>query len=144
MERGSKASEGTGQSQPLIHGLSQQVQGHLLPGSSDPNMMSFRNAPGMIEFKFHPEAALEFEEAFCWYAERSEGAAIAFDKAVSMAFRSIEQGPERYPLLNAHHRIILLAKNYPDHIIYRVSGNVVTVIAVAHHRRKPKYWQDRS
>ena len=98
----------------------------------------------MIQFKFHPEAALEYEEAFCWYAERSERAATGFDKAVTMAFRNIEQGPERCPLLDAQHRVILLAKNYPYHIVYRVNGDIVTVIAVAHHRRKPKYWQERS
>ena len=31
-------------------------------------------------------AALEYEEAFCWYAERSEHAANGFDKAVTMGF----------------------------------------------------------
>jgi plasmid stabilization system protein ParE len=97
----------------------------------------------MADLTFHPAAAAEFEEALCWYAERSERAAEGFDEAVSHAMREIEDAPQRWPFVDRRHRIKLLAKKFPYHIIYRVDGETLTVIAVAHHRRKPNYWQDR-
>jgi plasmid stabilization system protein ParE len=85
---------------------------------------------------------MEFAEALNWYAERSLPAARAFDEAVSQALREIEQAPLRWPLVDKRHRIKLLAK-YPYHIIYRVEDNELIVLALAHHRRKPKYWRGR-
>lgn len=95
----------------------------------------------MAELTFHPDAAVEFEEALCWYAKRSVSAAEGFDEAVWQSLREIEQAPERWPLVDRRHRIKLLVKKFPYHIIYRVSDDTLTV--VAHHRRKPKYWQGR-
>lgn len=97
----------------------------------------------MADMAFHPEAAAEFEEALCWYAERSERAAQGFEAAVSNALHDIEVAPERWPLIDRRHRIRLLEKRYPYHVVYRVDAGVPTVIAVAHHRRKPRYWSRR-
>jgi plasmid stabilization system protein ParE len=96
----------------------------------------------MAELTFHPAAA-EYEEALCWYAERSSQAAEAFDEAVWQALREIELAPHRWPLVDGCHRIKLLLKKYPYHIVYLVDDGTLTVIAVAHHRRKPGYWQNR-
>ena len=97
----------------------------------------------MDNIAFHPEAAAEFEEALCWYSERSEQAAKGFDEAVSKALREIEQAPQRWPLIDRRHRIKILEKRFPYHLIFRVDDDLlaVTVIAVAHHRRRPRYWQ---
>ena len=97
----------------------------------------------MASIAFHPEAAAEFEEALCWYSERSERAAKRFDEAVSKALRDIEQAPDRWPLIDRRHRFRILENKFPYHVIYRVDGDVLTVIAVAHHRRRPRYWQGR-
>ncbi len=97
----------------------------------------------MDSIAFHPEAAAEFEEALCWYSERSEQAAKGFDEAVSNALRQIEQAPEHWPLIDRRHRLKFLEKRFPYHIIYRVDDDLLTVIAVAHHRRRPRYWQGR-
>lgn len=97
----------------------------------------------MANIAFHPEAAAEFEQALCWYSERSEQAAKGFDEAVSKALSDIEQAPERWPLIDRRHRLKILEKRFPYHIIYRVDDDFLTVIAVAHHRRKPRYWQGR-
>ncbi|MFM9962480.1 MAG: type II toxin-antitoxin system RelE/ParE family toxin [Planctomycetaceae bacterium] len=97
----------------------------------------------MASIAFHPEAAAEFEEALCWYSERSERAAKGFDEAVSKALRKMEQAPERWPLIDRRHRLIILEKPFPYHVVYRVDDDVLTVIAVAHHRRRPRYWRGR-
>jgi hypothetical protein len=33
--------------------------------------------------------------------------------------------------------------NFPFHLVYRLSGSVLRVIAVAHTSRRPGYWRDR-
>jgi plasmid stabilization system protein ParE len=37
----------------------------------------------------------------------------------------------------------LLLKNFPYQCIYRVEGDVVRVYAVAHLKRRPRYWNER-
>jgi plasmid stabilization system protein ParE len=37
-----------------------------------------------------------------------------------------------------HHRVL---KRFPYAVFYEVWGNTVTVLAIAHHRRKPGYWR---
>lgn len=97
----------------------------------------------MSDIAFHPEAAAEFDEAFRWYAERSEQAAAGFEEAVEEALTAIEANPERWPLIDSRHRIRILEKRFPYHVVYRVDAGVPTVIAIAHHRRKPRYWSRR-
>ncbi len=79
----------------------------------------------------------------CWYSERSPHAANGFDEAVSQALREIERAPQRCPLIDRRHRLKILEKRFPYHVIYRVDGDLLTVIAVAHHGRRPRYWQGR-
>ena len=97
----------------------------------------------MFDVQFHPDAATEFDAAICWYAERSEQAAENFDESVFQGISNISQSPFRCPLVDGRHRILILPKNFPYHMIYRIDGDTVTVIAIAHHRRKPSYWQGR-
>lgn len=98
----------------------------------------------MFHVLFHPDAATEFEEAICWYAERSEQAAENFDQVVSQGLDEILQSPLRCPTIDGRHRIFILPKRFPYHILYRVDADSVTVIAVAHHHRKPSYWHGRA
>jgi plasmid stabilization system protein ParE len=68
-------------------------------------------------------------------AERSE---IALDKAIA----SIKSNPIMFPLCDVRHRLVLL-KRYPYSLIYRVDGDSVKIIAVAHSRRRRRYWTGR-
>ena len=36
------------------------------------------------------------------------------------------------------HRVL---KRFPYSVFYEVQGSEVTILAVAHHRRKPSYWR---
>ena len=86
-------------------------------------------------------AEAEFSESLCWYAERSERAAIDFDADVDLALQTIATDPLRFPKCDDRHRFYLM-RRFPFQIIYRVLNNDVTVIAFAHTSRQP-YWNDR-
>jgi plasmid stabilization system protein ParE len=95
----------------------------------------------LFEIEVLPDAEAESREAFLWYFERSPLAADAFrtellDAIDGLAFTATDwaegDGIRRYHL-----------KHFPYTLMYEVIGQRVTVLAVAHQRRRPGYWQDR-
>ena len=91
---------------------------------------------------FHPEASSEAIEAYAWYFERDPGAAVAFDSELDRSLRRALDFPEAgRPSLYGTRATRL--SNFPFHLIYRPSGPVLRVIAVAHTSRRPGYWRGR-
>jgi plasmid stabilization system protein ParE len=89
-----------------------------------------------------PEAEAEIGEAFHWYFERSAMAAQAFRAEVFAAIDHLATDALMWPEdADAFRRYIL--RHFPYTIFYELDGTTVTVMAVAHHRRKPGYWRKR-
>jgi len=91
---------------------------------------------------FDPAAREEFDEAFDWYAKRSRDAAVGFATAVDATLDAILQAPDHFAGTFAGCRFAR-TKRYPYLIIFRSSPRGVSVIAVAHSRRRPGYWRPR-
>ncbi|MDA1052064.1 MAG: type II toxin-antitoxin system RelE/ParE family toxin [Planctomycetota bacterium] len=96
-----------------------------------------------MRIDFHPEATLELEESADWYAEQSQVAARGFALSVDRALKRISSDPERYPKVDQVHRSCNLAR-YPFQIIFRRNESLITVIAIAHAKRRPGYWRNRT
>ncbi len=97
-----------------------------------------RNKP----YRLHPEVWLEIEGADDWYLQRSLDASSAFIAAISDAFDTVCQAPHRWPkYLHGTRRFLL--DRFPFSIIYLDDSDVVTIVAVAHNKRKPGYWKRR-
>lgn len=92
--------------------------------------------------EFHPDAEWELTEAQAWYRQRSDVAAQAFALEIDHALRSITEAPERWPKMQRGERRFLLAR-FPYSILYRIRGNDIFIIAVAHLKRRPGYWRSR-
>jgi plasmid stabilization system protein ParE len=95
-----------------------------------------------MNVEFHPAALREVEEAQAWYEARSLFAASAFLRELSAAVRRLRQAAHRYPSAEAGTRRILLER-FPFTIYYRVQPNTLTIVAVAHQKRRPGYWAAR-
>jgi plasmid stabilization system protein ParE len=94
------------------------------------------------DLEFHPDAVLEAKSAHEWYAGRSPNAAEAFVAELDHAVELIREAPDRWPgHLNKTRRYVL--RRFPFLVIYRKSGSVIQVIAVAHAKRRPGYWRPR-
>jgi plasmid stabilization system protein ParE len=91
---------------------------------------------------FHAAAAQEVQDAQAWYAERSMFAASAFLRELSIATNKIRTAPMRYPAAASGTRRILLDR-FPFTVYYRSREDVVTIVAVAHQKRRPGYWRSR-
>jgi plasmid stabilization system protein ParE len=85
----------------------------------------------------------DFDASFDWYAERDAGAAIGFALAVDDALETILADLERFPSTHGGCRYCLL-KRYPFRIVFRGETERLVVIAVAHAKREPGYWHERT
>lgn len=92
--------------------------------------------------EFTPEALREIDDAFEWYLERSLPAAEAFVREVDSAVALIASSPTIWSRFEAGTRRYVLRK-FPYSIIYREIPVGVEVVAVAHHKRRPRYWIGR-
>ncbi len=95
-----------------------------------------------IKIDFHTEAAVEVETARQWYAERNPAAAASFLAELDLAVERIREAPQRWPRYAKGARRFILPR-FPFSVIYRVKGELIEVVAVAHHRRRPGYWKSR-
>lgn len=93
------------------------------------------------DFGLH--ARRELLEATSWYlADGGEPIAELFEVAVQRALRLLEFMPRlgrtSYPGVRTWP-----LKGFPYTLVYRVSGNTINVIALAHQSRAPGYWRGR-
>jgi plasmid stabilization system protein ParE len=95
-----------------------------------------------VKLRFHDEATAELEEALDWYAVRSPDAQRAFAMAIDHSLASLLAGPLRFAQVMPGFRAVRVEK-FPYQLIYRVTGEVAIVVAVAHLKRQPGYWKRR-
>ncbi len=86
--------------------------------------------------------SLAIHEAADFYDIRSPGLGIAFIDEVQRVLRNISEFPESAPLIRDRVRKKWVAR-FPYSLIYSVRPDTIRVLAVAHHKRRPFYWQGR-
>jgi toxin ParE1/3/4 len=91
---------------------------------------------------FDPEAESEFLEAVRYYEDCQHGLGRRFRLLVESAVQKIVESPFIYRMLKAPFRRYLLPR-FPYSIIYSIEPDHIHIIAVAHNKRKPKYWSHR-
>lgn len=95
------------------------------------------------EIEWHPGAIVEAEQARDWYAARSPFAARGFLLELQAAVRAVSEAPGRWPKYLHGTRRFLFLHRYPFSLVY-LEGPPVQVVAVAHERRRPGYWGERT
>lgn len=91
---------------------------------------------------FHPAAVEEARAAREWYGARSPAAAAAFVGELAAAVAALDEAPLRWPAYVCGTRKLVL-RRFPFLVVYRVTGENVLVVAVAHGHRRPGYWRSR-
>jgi len=95
-----------------------------------------------VPVEFAPEALLEIDDAFEWYLKRSLQAAAAFTAEVDSALALIASSPRSWPPFEAGTRRYVL-RRFPYDVIFQEIAAGVEIVAVAHHKRRPRYWRSR-
>lgn len=90
-----------------------------------------------------PPARQELDEAFAWYETQVVGLGHGFLQEFNSAARLISSFPMLYQQLAPGLRRCLLNR-FPYGLIYGVNGDTIVIVAVAHLRQRPNYWQGRT
>ena len=90
-----------------------------------------------------PGARLDFDQSFDWYAERNVQAAERFANAVDVTLAEIAEHPERHAKVDERHHQCAVPK-FPFRIVYRHELRRIVVVAIAHAKRRPGYWESRA
>jgi len=91
---------------------------------------------------FHPAAALELRAAASYYEDRVAGLGEEFTAEVERLRTRLAEYPALGATYASLHRRVLL-RRFPFAVIYRADKSNVTIIAVAHTKRRPDYWRGR-
>ena len=85
----------------------------------------------------------DFDESYAWYAKRSEDAAERFAFAIDSALEKLCNDPNVGIRIDDDHWFYRLKKSFPFYLVYRIEPTKIVVVAIAHNRREPRYWQAR-
>lgn len=93
----------------------------------------------------HPQARAELRTAIRWYDNPETGQELL--DAARQARRDIAAMPEAWPTVLGWEREPHLRRKgisgFPYGIIYFVTSEEIVIVAYAHAKRRPGYWEDR-
>jgi len=92
--------------------------------------------------QFHPKARDEFEKSAIFYDGKFPGLGLVFVTEVEIAVSFALAHPDAGVKIFSEFRRIVV-RRFPFSIVYRIKGEIVYIVAVAHQRRHPDYWRDR-
>jgi plasmid stabilization system protein ParE len=94
-------------------------------------------------FRFLPAAQAELLEGISYYSAIRPELGVRFEQAVARAVRSAVAHPDHGAPRSKNTRRWLV-KGFPFGVIYRANDEEVVVVAVAHQRKQPEYWGERT
>ena len=94
------------------------------------------------EVLFEPAASRELNEAAGFYDLEQPGLGSAFLDAVESALLTVVDNPHAFPVLLGETRKRVVGR-FPYSILYWFDGTTIRVSALAHHSRRPDYWEER-
>ncbi|NCD33979.1 MAG: type II toxin-antitoxin system RelE/ParE family toxin [Spartobacteria bacterium] len=95
-----------------------------------------------MNVRFLIEAQQDVDTAFIWYEEQVIGLGYDFLDELDQAVRLICCYPGGFMSIDADLKRCYM-KRFPFSIVYGVEDDCVIIVAVAHMRRKPMYWEGR-
>jgi toxin ParE1/3/4 len=96
-----------------------------------------------MNYQFHPAAANEYLESIAFYESRLKGLGADYVVEFESVMVQVCSAPLSYQLECPPEIHKAGLKRFPFNVLYRVSGNYVQILAIAHHRRRPGYWLGR-
>ncbi|MFK7908966.1 MAG: type II toxin-antitoxin system RelE/ParE family toxin [Akkermansiaceae bacterium] len=97
----------------------------------------------MLGFRLHPEADAEGIEAAQYIREDDSCQAELFKEALLNALDWARSQPLIFRCFEDDFRKVKVGK-FRYSLVFRIRGDEVQILAVAHMSRKPGYWKDRA
>ncbi|HMR48249.1 MAG TPA: type II toxin-antitoxin system RelE/ParE family toxin [Arachnia sp.] len=100
-----------------------------------------------MEISWHPEARAEFDADIDWHDDREVGLGDRFEDEVLVALDASVAAPEAWAVWPGWDREPVVrskrVREFPYRVVYFVQDDQLTIVAVAHTKRRPGYWQGR-
>ena len=97
----------------------------------------------MTKIVFHPLAERELVDAASYYEEQDQGLGLEYLTEIEGAINLLVNYPNAGSLIRGFVRRLILPR-FPYSLLYRVADDdLIRILAIAHHKRKPRYWIDR-
>lgn len=96
----------------------------------------------MIRAAWHPLAKRELFESQDFYEDRATGLGAAFLDSVEAAVTGIRRHSHSGSSVDVSLRRSRVLR-FPYSLIYRIEEKRIFILAVAHDKRKPRYWAGR-
>lgn len=96
-----------------------------------------------MSYFFHPAAEAEYLESIAYYESKRPGLGATYLAEFERVMSAICEAPQRNPVERRPDVRRMRMKRFPFTILYREQANIVQVLAIAHHRRRPQYWLGR-
>ena len=97
-----------------------------------------------MTYRLHPQAADEHKRQIAYYENEQQGLGQRYHADFKYAAALACKMPQRPRIIYLPDIRGVRFKLFHFTLIYREVSGVVQVLAVAHHRRQPGYWLDRS
>ena len=95
-----------------------------------------------MKVTFHEAALAEYIAAITWYERDYPGRGARFSAAVERALAAIAAGPQAFPKRFGVQAVPV--QRFPYLVFFEIrDAETVRVLAVAHTKRRPGYWQAR-
>lgn len=95
----------------------------------------------------HPEAREELRDAAFWYEDREPGLGEKFYDAIDEATSRIIDWPRSAPVfpgwVDTPTVRTMAVPVFPYRVLYYLTDTSFVILAYAHNRRKPRYWEHR-
>jgi plasmid stabilization system protein ParE len=88
------------------------------------------------------EAEEELREASHYYETEAPGVGVTFVTEVRRVVRSIVENPYAAVAVGSGIRKTVMS-HFPYNIIYAVEADLIVIVAVAHQKKRPRYWRAR-
>ena len=95
-----------------------------------------------MNYSFHPEAELEFNQAIDYYEDCAEGLGYDFAVEVYSAIERIISYPKAWSIMAEDVRRCM-TRRFPYGILYIEESENIFILAVMHLHRDPDYWKRR-
>lgn len=96
----------------------------------------------MNRIVYRPEAVSDVEAAFEWYEEKRSGLGWEFMAELATAEKALIEYPTAFRVIRKDVRRYNL-RRFPYHVLYRMLGEMVVIVACFHARRSPRRAQGR-
>ena len=88
------------------------------------------------------EADLDVVDAVAWYEGQRSGLGVELLMELDAVMQRVVQGPLQFPEIKDGVRRALLQR-FPYSVYFKVGDETIDVVAILHHRRHAKVWEER-